>query len=150
MKNVRRAFSLIFVLAVILYACAPAPAPQPLPFIYAPAVDAGDLIPQHMIARDKNGRIERDRSVGRAFQRQVPCPDRDARAVPATQGGTRGACPGFEIDHRVALCRGGTDTVENMQWMWDQEHDLKTREDVKICAGLRAAARAAAGERRSP
>jgi hypothetical protein len=34
---------------------------------------------------------------------------------PAT-GETRGACPGYVIDHRISLYCGGRDAPANMQW----------------------------------
>jgi len=57
--------------------------------------------------RDANGRIKRDPASRHEFQRQHP--------RPAT-GKTTGACPGFVVDHVVALKRGGADSPENMQW----------------------------------
>jgi hypothetical protein len=41
------------------------------------------------------------------FRKSHPCP---------ATGKTRGACKGYVIDHRVALCAGGKDEPENMQW----------------------------------
>lgn len=40
---------------------------------------------------------------------------RQAHPCPAT-GKTHGACPGYVIDHVVALKRGGADAPYNMQW----------------------------------
>ncbi len=57
--------------------------------------------------RDANGRIKRDPAARRQFQRQNPCP---------ATGKTSGACPGYVVDHIVALKRGGADAPENMQW----------------------------------
>jgi hypothetical protein len=36
-----------------------------------------------------------------------PCP---------STGKTYGACPGYGVDHKTALKRGGADRPENMQW----------------------------------
>jgi len=36
-------------------------------------------------------------------------------ACPAT-GKTYGACPGYVVDHVIALKRGGADSASNMQW----------------------------------
>ena len=58
-------------------------------------------------ARDPNGRIKCDPAARRVFHRQHP--------YPAT-GRTTGACPGYVVDHIVALKRGGADAPENMQW----------------------------------
>ena len=66
----------------------------------------------------------RDRNVPAEFQRQVPCP---------STGKTTGACPGWERDHIVPLCRGGSDTVANMNWLTIEQHKAKTRAEVKLC-----------------
>jgi len=50
--------------------------------------------------RDANGRINRDSSQRRAFQRANPCP---------STGKTSGACPGYVVDHIKPLKRGGAD-----------------------------------------
>lgn len=78
-----------------------------------------------------------------AFKRAVPCPD------PAVADRSRGACPGFEVDHIVPLCAGGPDAIENLQWLWDVEHDeIKTPGDLARCAALRALKAAPASPRR--
>lgn len=59
-----------------------------------------------------------------AFQRENPCP---------STGQRRGACLGYQIDHANALCAGGSDTRDNMQWLSTQEHRWKTRSDVRMC-----------------
>jgi len=56
--------------------------------------------------RDANGRIRRDPAARREFQRQQP--------YPAT-GKTTGTCPGYVVDHVVAL-KQGRDSPENMRW----------------------------------
>ena len=63
-----------------------------------------------------------------AFKRENPCP---------ATGLTYGKCPGYEIDHANALCMGGSDTRDNMQWLTIQEHRWKTRTDVRVCRQLR-------------
>jgi hypothetical protein len=55
-----------------------------------------------------------------------------ANPCPAT-GKSRGACPGWQVDHRIALVCGGPDTVENLQWLTVAEHREKTRAEVKLC-----------------
>jgi hypothetical protein len=42
------------------------------------------------------------------FQKMNPCP---------ATGKKKGSCPGYVIDHVVALCEGGPDTPANMQWL---------------------------------
>lgn len=49
----------------------------------------------------------RDPRVPKAFQKLHPCPSTGKRS---------GACPGYVRDHIVPLCRGGADSVGNMQW----------------------------------
>lgn len=66
----------------------------------------------------------RSRTLRAEFQRQVPCP---------TTGEPRGACPGWQIDHREALICGGRDEFENLQWLTVEEHKAKTRVEVKLC-----------------
>lgn len=56
--------------------------------------------------RDANGRIKRNPAARRESQRQNPCP---------ATGKTTGACPGYVVDHVVALKRGGADQPSNMQ-----------------------------------
>ncbi len=66
----------------------------------------------------------RSSAVRAEFVKVNPCP---------ATGKTRGACPGWEVDHRVALVCGGPDTVENLQWLTVAEHREKTRAEVKLC-----------------
>jgi hypothetical protein len=60
------------------------------------------------------------------FQRIEPCP---------STGLTRGACPGYEVDHAVPLCLGGSrvDIISNLQWLSIEAHRRKTAEDVRLC-----------------
>lgn len=69
-------------------------------------------------------RIPRSSAAVAAFKRTTPCP---------VNGATRGACPGYEVDHMEPLCAGGPDTPENMQWLTHHEHRQKTRLDVLRC-----------------
>ena len=71
---------------------------------------------------------ERSRSERAAFVREVPCP---------VTGVTRGACPGYEVDHIVPLCAGGADRPDNMQWLDVYDHKAKTRVDVRQCRQLK-------------
>lgn len=66
-----------------------------------------------------------------AFARHNPCPATSLR---------RGACPGFEVDHVVALCAGGADRADNMQWLSVDAHRLKSRNDRKTCRQVRSVA----------
>ena len=59
------------------------------------------------VGRDSHGKIARSTQAKDAFKRQHPCP---------STGRSSGACPGYVIDHVIALKRGGTDDPANMQW----------------------------------
>jgi hypothetical protein len=58
-------------------------------------------------ARDAKGRFVRSEKAKDDFERAHPCP---------ANGRTSGPCPGYVIDHIVALKRGGPDSPSNMQW----------------------------------
>ena len=94
----------LFLAFALLSACTafhPAPAPS------APAIH-----------RDIHGRIERSQAARAAFKREHPCP---ATHLPT------GPCPGYIIDHVIALKRGGPDTPANMQWQTVEEAKAKDR-----------------------
>ncbi len=59
-----------------------------------------------------------------AFKRLHPCPSTGKRS---------GACPGYVIDHRVALACGGADSPSNMQWQTVAEAKAKDRYERKGC-----------------
>ena len=50
-------------------------------------------------------------------------------------GATKGACRGWQVDHREALVCGGRDELANLQWLAVAEHHEKTRVEVKLCRG---------------
>lgn len=52
------------------------------------------------------------------FKKHNPCP---STLKP------RGACPGYVIDHVIALKRGGADLPSNLQWQTVAEARLKDR-----------------------
>lgn len=66
----------------------------------------------------------RDRAVRGEFHRFNACP---------ANGNTSGACPGFEVDHIIALCAGGADKPSNMQWLSIEAHRRKTIDDIRHC-----------------
>ena len=70
------------------------------------------------IQRDAHGRIERSQAARAAFKRGHPCP--------ATQQ-PKGPCPGYVIDHVIALKRGGADSPSNMQWQTVEDAKAKDR-----------------------
>ena len=63
---------------------------------------------------------DRSRAVRAEFQRSAPCP---------STGATRGACPGYQADHRIALCAGGADRAGNLQWLTVEQHKRKSAND---------------------
>jgi len=100
-----QSFKLSLILAfALLSACT---AVQPAPTPSGPAIH-----------RDAHGRIERSQAARAAFKREHPCP--------ATQKPT-GPCPGYIIDHVIALERGGADNPANMQWQTVVEAKAKDR-----------------------
>jgi hypothetical protein len=58
------------------------------------------------------------------FMRENPCP---------STGATRGPCPGWEVDHHIALCSGGADAVDNLVWRTREQHAIKTLFDIERC-----------------
>jgi hypothetical protein len=56
--------------------------------------------------RNSRCRIRRSTAARREFQHAHPCPSTSA---------VSGACPGYVVDHVIALKRGGADAPSNMQ-----------------------------------
>ena len=69
---------------------------------------------------------DRSRVLRAEFMRLHPCP---------STGQTRGACPGWQVDHIEALVCGGRDELGNLQWLTVEAHRQKTRVEVKLCRG---------------
>lgn len=82
-----------------------------------------------LLAAPAEAQIKRDRSQVRAFRAENPCP---------ATGRTRGACPGWHVDHIIALCAGGEDHPRNMQWITKEDHRFKTLVDVRECRKAKA------------
>lgn len=91
----------MMILAIIVYV---------LPALASPYCDT--------CSRDSHGRIQRSTIAKAEFKRAQPCP---ATLQP------RGACPGYVIDHVIALKRGGADLPANMQWQTVIEGRAKDR-----------------------
>lgn len=70
--------------------------------------------------------------VRQRFVATAPCPATGQVARP---------CPGYEVDHRVPLCAGGADAIENLQWLSIAEHRRKTAAERPHCVARRKAAR---------
>ena len=64
----------------------------------------------------------------RAFKREHPCP---------ATGKSRGACPGYVVDHVIPLCAGGADDPSNMQWQELAASKVKDKEEKHTCSALR-------------
>lgn len=73
--------------------------------------------------RDCHGKILRSAKQVNAFKRTHPCP---------TNGNLSGKCPGYIVDHIVALCVCGKDRASNMQWQTVADAKIKDRTECKI------------------
>jgi hypothetical protein len=67
----------------------------------------------HVERNPKTGHILRSADALRAFRAMKPCP---------ATGRTGGACPHYEVNHRIPLECCGPDTSENMEWLTHEEH----------------------------
>ena len=91
-----------------------------------PLVTAFALLPGAAIAADCTSHysvkyatdITRCKSTVRAFKEQHPCP---------STGKSYGACPGYVVDHVIALKRGGLDVTQNLQWQDKEAAKAKDR-----------------------
>jgi hypothetical protein len=70
------------------------------------------------VQRDSHGKIKRSAAAKGNFKRQQPCP---------STGKSRGACPGYVIDHVKPLECGGADAPSNMQWQTKAEGKAKDK-----------------------
>lgn len=51
----------------------------------------------------------------------------------------RGPCAGgLELDHRVPHAEGGTDTLDNLQWLCKRHHAMKSQKEAKRGKARRA------------
>ncbi|MDR2905636.1 MAG: HNH endonuclease [Helicobacteraceae bacterium] len=66
----------------------------------------------------------RDRKARADFMLSHPCP---------STGKTKGACPGYQVDHVIPLKCGGADHRSNMQWLTISDHKAKTKREAKLC-----------------
>jgi hypothetical protein len=65
-----------------------------------------------------DARIHRSHAARAEFERLHPCPSTRR---------PRGACPGWVVDHVIALKRGGPDEPRNMQWQTIKDAKSKDR-----------------------
>jgi hypothetical protein len=70
------------------------------------------------VPRDSHGKIKRSAKAKDEFRKGHPCP---------ANGKTRGACPGYVIDHVQALKHGGQDAAGNMQWQTTEAAKAKDK-----------------------
>jgi hypothetical protein len=70
---------------------------------------------------------DRDPHQRAAFVKQHPCP---------ATGKTRGACPGYVVDHIKPLCASGADHPRNMQWQTVADAKKKDRLERRQCRSL--------------
>jgi hypothetical protein len=70
----------------------------------------------------------RDPTQVRAFRKLNPCP--------ATQL-TKGACPGYVVDHIIPLCIGGPDEPRNLQWQSKSVSLSKDKLEWEVCRKYR-------------
>jgi hypothetical protein len=71
-----------------------------------------------------DARTHRDHKAVAEFKQQQPCP---------STGKARGKCPGYVVDHVVALACGGPDKPSNMQWQTIAEGKAKDKWETKGC-----------------
>lgn len=91
------------------------PLPLLLPFILGAAL---------ISASQDSFAAKRSHAAKAEFKRLHPCP---------ATGRPRGACPGWQIDHRTPLKCGGPDHHSNMQWLTVEQHKEKTRMESAWC-----------------
>lgn len=73
--------------------------------------------------------IQRSQAEVRAFKRANACP---------STGKHRGPCPGWNVEHPIALCAGGEDNHRtNMAWLSIEDHHMKTFVDTRECRKLK-------------
>lgn len=66
----------------------------------------------------------RSSSAKAAFKMEQPCP---------ATGSPKGKCPGYVIDHVIAVACGGADAPANMQWQTTSEAKAKDKWERKGC-----------------
>lgn len=76
-----------------------------------------------LLTENVQARTHRDPTAVREFRHIHPCP---------STGRTTGPCPGYVVDHRVALCVGGADAPFNMRWQSFNQSILKDKWECKI------------------
>jgi hypothetical protein len=75
-------------------------------------------------SEDALAKAHRDPHQRAAFMKQQPCP---------STGKSRGACPGYIVDHIKPLCAGGQDRPSNMQWQTREDAKEKDKVERQMC-----------------
>ena len=111
-------------LAVALSLCTVAP--PALAEVSGPLVEVSDTSHSSHSHRthERHGRVKRSKVAKDAFKQAHHCP---------STGKSRGACPGYVIDHVVPLACGGADAPSNMQWQTIAEGKAKDKVERKNC-----------------
>src|SRR5208283_4531006 len=95
----------------------------PFSILVALTIGASHMTPPpscHLNRNPKTGHIVRSRNALRSFRAMHPCP---------ATGQTKGACPGYEVNHHIPLeCCGPA----NMEWLTHAEH-VAFHEQLKGC-----------------
>jgi hypothetical protein len=73
-------------------------------------------------------KTQRDPHQRALFVKAHPCP---------ATGKSRGACPGYVVDHVKPLYAGGADRSNNMQWQTVADAKKKDRLEAQECRALR-------------
>ena len=84
----------------------------------SPAYDPNNIIKTPV-------KTHRSSSAKRAFRASNPCP---------ATGKSKGACPGYVIDHITPLCAGGADEPGNTQWQTVEERKAKDKLERRECS----------------
>jgi len=92
-------------------------------FLLCLGVSAAEAATECIPKRDCKGNIARSSQQVKAFRTTHPCP---------LTGKKTGACPGYVVDHIIALCVCGKDRPSNMQWQTVAEAKVKDRYECKI------------------
>lgn len=77
-----------------------------------------------MLLQDADAGRHRSRVARAEFVRLNHCP---------STGKAQGACPGWVVDHVVALACGGADHHSNMQWQTVEDAKAKDKVERKGC-----------------
>jgi hypothetical protein len=118
---------------VVAYQNAPCPAGYAASAISGSFSVVGAETPRSNLSEDKLGmagkpatrtKTRRDPANVREFRSLYPCPSTLE---------DRGPCPGWVVDHKIALACGGADAYFNMQWQ--TKDDAKAKDRIELLCG---------------